>query len=156
VGEIAEFFIFVALGEEIGFSAFALPRLLHSRSIVATVMILGSTRIIWHLPLFMTGDTEWPVALLLIPTQFIFTWIFVRSRGSALPLILAHLSIGTIGEAFFSSLFTGPDLTRVAWLQAAAFVITAVVLLRATDFMRSGSFTLDTAMEEDVQPVPVS
>lgn len=156
LGVIAEFLIFVALGEEMGFSAFALPRLLRSRSILATVIILGLTRIIWHLPLFTTGGTEWPVALLLIPTQFIFTWIFIRSQGSALPLILAHLSIGTIGNTFFTSMFTGPDLTRVASLQAAAFVIAAVLLLRATDFMRTGSLLPDTIVEGDVQPVAVS
>lgn len=153
---VVEFFIFVALGEEIGFSAFALPRLLRRYSILATVVILGLTRVLWHLPLFLVGETQWPVAVLLFPTQLIFTWIFIRSRGSAFPLILAHLSIGTVGTTFFTSLFTGPDLARMVWLQAAAFVIAGLILLLTSRLIRSALFAPDDpAVAGEVQAVAI-
>ncbi|MCA9874461.1 MAG: CPBP family intramembrane metalloprotease [Anaerolineales bacterium] len=144
-------FLMVALGEEMGFSAFALPNLLRKYSVLATVGILALTRVAWHLPLFLTGDTEWPVILLLIPTQLIFTWMFIGSGGSALLMVLSHISIASIGNTFFTRLFSGPEMTQVVWLQAAAFVIAGVVLLLTTDFWRAGSNLPETAVTEDVQ-----
>ena len=147
-------FIFVGLGEETGFSSFSLPRLLRSRSVFATVTILALTRVVWHLPSFMTGETEWPVALLLIPTQLIFTWIFIRGGGSAFLLLLAHTSIASLGYPFFTALFSGPELARMVWLEAAAFVIAGVLLLIFSKFMRSALFAPgDPAVEGEVQAV---
>lgn len=155
LGELVGMFIIVGLGEEVGFSAFALPRLLRSRSVLATVMIIGLTRVIWHLPAFMSGGTQWPVAVLLIPAQLIFTWIFIRSRGSVLLMILAHTSIAAIGY-LFTSLFTGPELTQVVWLQAAAFVAMAVIVLLTSKSMRSALVIPDRAIEGEAQPVITS
>jgi membrane protease YdiL (CAAX protease family) len=143
--------ILVALGEELGFSAFAMPNLLRRHSVLVTVVILAFTRVVWHLPLFLTGDTEWPVVLLLIPVQLIFTWIFIGSGGSALLMIISHMSIAAIGNPFFTRLFSGADMTQVVWLQAAAFVIAGIVLLLTSDFWRTGSYMPETAVEDDVQ-----
>lgn len=156
LGNVALMFIFVGLGEEMGFSAFALPRLLRNRTVLATVAILALTRVIWHLPSFVTGGTEWSVILILIPTQLIFTWIFIRSSGSAFLMILAHTSIAAIGY-LFTSLFTGPELTRVVWLQAAAFVIAGVLLLAFSKFMRAALSTPeDPAVEGEVHAVAIA
>jgi membrane protease YdiL (CAAX protease family) len=152
-GELVGVFIIVGLGEEIGFSAFALPHLLRRRSVLATVLIMGLTRVIWHLPAFMSGGTEWPVALLLFPTQLIFIWLFIRSQGSALLMILAHCSIAAVGYPFFTALFAGSELTRVVWLEAAAFVIMAVIVVITSKTMRSALFNPDQVIEDETQPV---
>jgi len=146
-------FILVAIGEELGFSAFALPNLLRRHTVLATVGILALTRIVWHLPLFLTGDTEWPVILILIPTQLIFIWMFIGSGGSAMLMLLSHLSIASVGNTFFTRLFSGPDMTRVVWLQAAAFVIAGIILLLASDFWRAGSDVMETAVDENETPL---
>ena len=151
LSEAAFVFVLVALGEEMGFSAFALPHLLRRQPVLVTVVILGLTRSLWHLPLIMTGDTQWPVAILLFPTQLIFTWIFIRTAGSALMMILSHMSIATLGSTFFTNLFSGPELTRVVWLQAAAFIIAGIVLLLTSDFWRKGSYKPDPGLEDDLQ-----
>ena len=151
LAEAAFVFILVAMGEEMGFSAFALPHLLRRQPVLTTVVILGLTRSLWHLPLIMTGDTQWPVAILLFPTQLIFTWIFIRTGGSALMMILSHMSIATLGSTFFTNLFSGPELTQVVWLQAAAFVIAGIILLLTSDFWRAGSYVPETAGEDEVQ-----
>lgn len=155
LGNVVLMFIFVGLGEEMGFSSFALPQLLRSRTVLATVAILALTRVVWHLPSFMTGGTEWSVILILVPTQLIFTWIFIRSGGSAFLMILAHTSIAAIGY-LFTSLFTGPELTRVVWLQAAAFMIAGLSLLVFSKFMRSALFTPDPTVEGEVQAAVVT
>lgn len=144
-------FVLVALGEEMGFSAFALPYLLRKRSVLVTVAILALTRIVWHLPLFIVRDTEWPVAVLLVPTQFIFAWIFIRSGGSALMMIISHFSIAVIGSTFFTRLFSGAESTQVVLLQAVAFVIVGIILMVTSDFWRSGSSTPETSLDEDLQ-----
>ena len=143
--------ILVAIGEEMGFSAFALPYLLHKRSVLATVAILALTRIVWHVPLFMVGDTEWPVAVLLVPTQFIFAWIFIRTKGSALMMIISHFSIAVLGSTFFTRLFSGPESTEVVLLQAAAFVIAGIILMLTSDFWRKGSYEPGPGLEDDLQ-----
>jgi uncharacterized protein len=130
-------FIVVAVGEEMGFSGFGLPHLLHKHSILATALILGLVRVLWHVPLFMVGETGWPVALLLIPAQVVFTWIFVGSRGSAFLIILAHGSMATVAYNFFTAMFSGPDLSRQVWLQVAMFTLTAVAVLITSKTMRS-------------------
>jgi membrane protease YdiL (CAAX protease family) len=152
LGNVVLMFIFVGLGEEMGFSSFSLPHLLRNRTVPATVAILALTRVVWHLPSFMTGGTEWSVILILIPTQLIFTWIFIRSGGSAFLMILAHTSIAAIGY-LFTSLFTGPELTRVVWLQAVAFMTAGLTLLIFSRFMRSALFTPDPAVGGEVQAV---
>lgn len=129
--------IIVAVGEEMGFSAFGLPNLLRRHSILATVLILGLTRALWHVPLFLVGETAWPVALLLISAQLVFTWIFIGSGGSAFLLILSHGAMATVAFPFFTAMFTGTDATRQVWLQVAAFTLTAVIVLLTSKFMRS-------------------
>lgn len=139
--------VFVALGEEMGFSAFAQPHLLARRSVLATAGILALVRIVWHLPNFLVGESQWPVALILIPTQLIFTWMFVRT-GSALPMILAHFSIAAVGSTYFTGLFSGPELTRVVWLQAGAFLLAGALLLLTSDFWRAGSYQAGPSAED--------
>ncbi len=156
LGELVGVFLFVGIGEETGFSGFSLPRLLRGRTVLATVVIMALVRVIWHLPSFMSGDTEWPVALLLIPTQLIFTWIFIRSGGSAFLLLLAHTSIGAVGYTYFTALFSGAELTQMVWLEAAAFVIAGVLLLIFSKFMRSAMFAPhDTVVAAEVQAAVV-
>jgi membrane protease YdiL (CAAX protease family) len=132
-------FLWVGLGEEAGWSGFALPRLLRSRSFFTAVLIMGLVRILWHLPLFMTGQQAWPIAVLLIPVQLIFTWIFIRSQGSTFLLVLSHCSQNVVGGLIFTALFTGTDQMRMVWLLVAGYVVTAVLLLLATGASLSAS-----------------
>lgn len=143
--------VLVAIGEEMGFSAFALPYLLRKHSVLLTVAILALTRIVWHMPLFLVGDTEWPVAILLVPTQFIFAWIFIRTKGSALMMIISHFSIAVVGSTFFTRLFSGTESTQVVLLQAVAFVIAGIVLMLTSDFWRAGSNEPGLDLEDELK-----
>ena len=141
-------FILIAVGEEMGVSGFGLPHLLRRYTVLTTSVILGLTRVLWHVPLFMIGETAWPVALLLIPAQLVFTWLFIRSRGSAFLVILSHASMAIVAFPIFSGMFTGADFSRLVWLQTIVFVLTGAILLLASKTMRSDVHLSDTLAEE--------
>lgn len=146
--------LWVGLGEEAGWSGFALPRLLRSRSFIAVVIILGTVRALWHLPLFLAGQQDWIVALSLFPVQLIFTWIFIRTRGSALLLILAHVSQNVVGSMFFS-LFSGPDLTRMYGLWTVGlFALAGFALWRVGPAARQTFDESPTRELVEVRSVP--
>lgn len=91
-------FIFTALGEEIGWRAYALPRLQSYFSPFISSLILGLVWAFWHLPLFwMTGNfhQQLPVSWFLLQvlgSTFLYTWMYNRTNGSLLIVLLFHTS----------------------------------------------------------------
>jgi membrane protease YdiL (CAAX protease family) len=85
------------LGEELGWRGFALPRMLERWPPLTASLILGLIWGLWHLPaFFIAGLPKMSLALpaLLLGTlsiSVIDTWIFLRSNGSLLPMIVVHL-----------------------------------------------------------------
>jgi membrane protease YdiL (CAAX protease family) len=84
------------LGEELAWRGFALPRLLSRHNALAASLILGVLWGLWHLPLVWTeGATlyQQPVWLFLLDItakSVLFTWVFLRTRGSVLVAMLLH------------------------------------------------------------------
>lgn len=85
-----------ALGEEIGWRGFALPRLLQKWSPLVSSLILGALWGLWHLPGFLASGTpqsglSLPAFILgAIALSVIVTWIYLHSRGSLLLAALVH------------------------------------------------------------------
>lgn len=86
------------LGEEPGWRGFALPRLLSRYNALVASLVLGLLWAAWHLPLFWTEgspNSQQPVWLLFLDLpakSVLFTWVFLRTRGSALLAVLLHAS----------------------------------------------------------------
>ena len=84
------------LGEELGWRGFALPRLLARHSPWLASVLLGLLWATWHLPLLWTegrtlyGQPFWLLLLDLGAKAVIFTWVFLRTRGSVLLAVLLH------------------------------------------------------------------
>ena len=84
------------LGEEPGWRGFALPRLLARSTPLAASLILGVVWAGWHLPLVWTegsalfGTPAWLLFLDLPAKAVLFTWVFLRTRGSALLAAMLH------------------------------------------------------------------
>jgi CAAX protease family protein len=99
---LALFFVLLALtdglGEEPGWRGFALPRLLARRNALVASLVLGLLWAAWHLPLLWTEGSpnyQQPVWLLFLDLpakSVLFTWVFLRTRGSALLAVLFHAS----------------------------------------------------------------
>ena len=84
------------LGEEPGWRGFALPRLLDRTNPLVASLLLGVLWAGWHLPLVWTegsplfGGPAWLLFLDLPAKSVLFTWIFLRTRGSVLLAALLH------------------------------------------------------------------
>ena len=93
------FFVGGPLGEEFGWRGYALPALqvrMHWR--IASVL-LGVIWALWHLPLFYSAGTvqsHLPIglyALSVIASSVLFAWLFNRSDGSIVPVLMLHTAV---------------------------------------------------------------
>lgn len=90
-----------ALGEEVGWRGFALPRLQARLSPLAASLVLWACWALWHGPAYLggfapqsLGDTlaEW---VLVLPVTVIFTWLYNRTRASLAAVALLHPAMNT-------------------------------------------------------------
>ena len=97
------------LGEEFGWRGFALPRLLQRWRPLAAALILGVIWWAWHLPTFFIATLSQshlsiPVFLInSLALSVIMTWLYQRTRGDLLLMILVHVAAnycGGIGVPF--------------------------------------------------------
>jgi membrane protease YdiL (CAAX protease family) len=85
------------LGEEPGWRGVALPGLLQRRSPVTASLVLGCIWGVWHLPAFFISSlsqSHLSLPLFLLGTvslSLIMTWLYVRTQGDLLLMILVHL-----------------------------------------------------------------
>jgi uncharacterized protein len=85
-----------ALGEEIGWRGYALPRLQAGRSALSASLILGVIWAFYHLPLSFTGQAFRspslfvPFAISTIALSVILTWVYNSTGGSLLLVVLLH------------------------------------------------------------------
>ena len=116
-----------ALGEEVGWRGFALPRLLERFSPIVASLLLGAVWGIWHLPSFFVSGL--PQAGLQIPVflvgalslSVIVTWMLIHARGSVFLSMLLHFSVN------FTLNLLGVRLLYVGLFQVAvALVLLAV------------------------------
>ena len=120
------------LGEELGWRGFALPRMLRRTTALVASLILGVLWAGWHLPLLWTegsalfGSPAWLLFLDVPAKAVLFTWVFLRTRGSVLLAALLH---GTTNLFVVSP---GPgatgDLTLPLLATAAKWILVVVLL----------------------------
>ena len=120
------------LGEEPGWRGFALPRLLGRTTALSASLLVGVLWAGWHLPLLWTegssmfGGPVWLMFVDLPAKAVLFTWIFLRTRGSVLIAALFH------GTTNLFTISPWPDMTgdlTVPLLAAAAKWVLVVVLV---------------------------
>jgi membrane protease YdiL (CAAX protease family) len=153
----------IALTEEPSFTGFALPRFLIGRTALAAALIVGLLRTLWHLPFFIGMLSEGyfigmlNLALMVMSGAVMFTWLFNKTNGSVLIPMLLHASLDvisgdgsplTLGPLF--SRFLEADLVRQDILQAAVFVVAAVLIIFLTRFAlgRKPEAAMDTMVAE--------
>ena len=115
------------LGEEPAWRGFALPRLLSRHSALVASLLLGLLWAAWHLPLIWTEGSPlysqpvWLLFLDLLAKSVLFTWVFLRTRGSALLAVLLHASTNLFAVS--------PTVTATAELASAVLAMAAKWLL---------------------------
>ena len=90
------------LGEEPGWRGFALPGLQHRYSPLAATTVLAVLVAGWHVPLFFLeeGGVQLPVLVTglvtTIAVTYWYSWLFNRTGGSVLLVLLAHSIEGSL------------------------------------------------------------
>jgi CAAX protease family protein len=105
LGLMAFLLVYIGLGEEIGWRGFALPRFQESFGSLGGSIATGVFWALWHVPLFlMPGSSQYGQSVLLF-IYLLTCWtipmaVFVgKSRGSAIPAILFHVSVNFLAFA---------------------------------------------------------
>ena len=105
--------VLIALGEEYGWRAFLLPKLMNRFSVFHSSIILGFVWGIWHFPAYLIGtgvpqEMNFLVFLLWVVLGTLFiSWMYYYTR-SVLTSILAHIG----ANAAFNYLSVLPEFTE--------------------------------------------
>lgn len=126
--------VFGGMLEEPGWSGFALPRLLdrwHAAplGILVAALLMAVIRFSWHLPIMISGDVAWSDIIWMIGAQIVFVWLYNRSGGSALTIMLLHWMNNTFSGEFVSQFFRGADSARQSWIMAGLWCALALGVL---------------------------
>jgi uncharacterized protein len=139
-----------AVGEELGWRGFALPRLQARHSALASSLIVGAAWGIYHFPLFLLGSPIRPFALFLpfaigcVIMSIFYTWMYNGTGGSLLIVVLLHATTNLPLTIVYAPL--GERVVGVFWLLNAMLAITAAVLIA-----RTGAATLSRARGKQIE-----
>ena len=105
------------IGEETGWTGFALPYLQKRFSPWLSATILGTVWAIWHLPGFFVPSEMGafnPVSfvffvLISVFVRIIWTWVTNKTKGSGLVAVLLHASSNAVSLALIPSLLPAPS-----------------------------------------------
>ncbi len=143
------FLVMVGIGEEAGWTAFAAPLLLRRHGIYGAWIMLSAVRILWHLPLMINGEMPWVVGIVgNAAFQMIVLQMFVASGGRWSLAAVWHATLNTFGGAYFFSMVTGADLSRLFLLLSIAYAAVAAVAVVLGHRRARGRAELDEDVEE--------
>jgi membrane protease YdiL (CAAX protease family) len=116
-----------ALGEELGWRGFALPRLQSRYNALIASVVIGLFWGLWHIPAWIAQDQmAWapqPVLLRVVstvPAAIIFTWLYNNTGGSLLPVWLLHTSITVTG--YFTPILPTHTHSTLSWALAILII----------------------------------
>jgi membrane protease YdiL (CAAX protease family) len=115
--------------EELGWRGFAQARLQKDRSALAAALMVAVAGVIWHLPLFLTGDIELPDIPLIFAGYIVYAWLFNGSGGIVVVTMVTHAVNNTISGEFFSPMFQGANSVRQSALLAVLWSVAAVIVI---------------------------
>jgi membrane protease YdiL (CAAX protease family) len=125
-----------ALGEELGWRGFALPRLQARRSALAASLIVGVVWGIYHLPLFLVGSPTRPFALFLpfalscVLMSIFYSWMYNGTGGSLLIAVLLHAATNLPLTIAYAPL--EERVLPAYWIYVGMLAVTASVVVVAT------------------------
>jgi membrane protease YdiL (CAAX protease family) len=122
-----------ALGEEIGWRGYALPRLQAGRSALSASLILAPIWALWHLPLWLTGApgrTPFIYAGFVVSAfalSVLLTWVYNSTGGSLLLVVLLHATVNLPITLLYDAL--GSRVTVPVLLYFGLTVVAAIVVV---------------------------
>ena len=168
LGLLAFQLLLLTPGEEIGWRAFALPRLQKRLGSLGGTLILATLWLGWHTPLFfMVGTAQVSRSVLvygltLLAWSLIMTWLYNNSGGNTLTAVLFHTSANVVGFTLpFDAGLTVLLVLLLLGCSAILFYPRPLLLLRApqetqdstTNVKAAGGVTIsEEASNEKTQP----
>jgi hypothetical protein len=147
--------ILVGLGEEAGWTAFAAPILLRRFGLIGAFGVLAPLRILWHVPLMITGEMPLVVGILgNAGFQLIVLQMLRHHRGAWTLAAVWHATLNAFGGAFFFSMVTGADRDRLDLLLGLVYALAGAVTL--LPYLRGGRGQNHDAVVELDQPATAS
>src|SRR5829696_1069956 len=122
-----------ALGEEIGWRGYVLPRLQSQMSALSAALIIAPIWGLWHLPLWLTGG---PVHTPTLYAAFVvsafalsvlLTWVYNSTGGSLLMVVLLHATVNLPQTLVIDDL--GRQATVPLMLYWGLMVLAAIVVV---------------------------
>jgi membrane protease YdiL (CAAX protease family) len=139
--------------EEPGWTGYALPYLYKrfgpsAAGTLTAILIMAVIRTGWHLPLMLSGSIYWSDILQIIAAQIVMAWLFNRTGGSVLAVMLLHLVNNIISGVFIGQWFTGADWVQQAWLLAGLWSLLALgaLLLAGLQLGRKPAVQAESAL----------
>jgi len=117
------------LQEEPGWRGFALPKLQFLFNPIVVSIILGFFWQLWHIPLYFTGFSPFDMTDIIarfvwfLPGVLIITWLYNRSGGSLLILVLFHASIDAFPQILPAQTGNAADIFNVLLLILAVILV---------------------------------
>ena len=131
VGAVLSAIVFAALGEELGWRGFALPRMQARQQAFAASLLLGVLWGLWHLPLKIAVGTS-PLGFIdfvlsgPLPNAVLFTWVYNNTKGSLFLMVLFHAVLDIVGDTILAPSTTW--IVPVLYLILIWVVVTLVVV----------------------------
>jgi membrane protease YdiL (CAAX protease family) len=149
-----QFFFFNAVGEEVGWRGFAMPRLQAKTSPLVACLVIGLLWVPWHAPLWradgaptFTWDLWLTMFLVIVPSSVITGWLFNRSGGSILVAGITHATGNTVAKVVLA-----PQLDeRSMGLTYLAFAVLLVVSDKMWRKLPSGHPAVHRSSEHTAQ-----
>lgn len=126
-----------ALGEELGWRGFLVPKLYEGWSFARTALVSGAIWASWHMPLIIAADYNGGTptwysltcfAIMVLGIGFAFAWIRLRS-GSVWPAAILHASHNLYIQGFFDVVTVDKGITKYLVSEfGAALALVAIVL----------------------------
>jgi membrane protease YdiL (CAAX protease family) len=118
--------VLIAVLEELGWRGYALPRLLASRSVLFSALLVG---VLWgglHTPLGVIAGRPWvPSFLAPVGLSVVMTWLFLHTRGSLSMAMQFHFVFDYLPQFLFAE----NELGLAIWLQAIVSLAVALILI---------------------------
>jgi len=125
-----------ALGEELGWRGFLVPKLAERYSFSTTAFVSGIIWASWHMPLIIFADynggtpTLYSIAcfaIMVVGISFPFAWLRLRS-GSVWPVAILHASHNLFIQGFFDQVTVDTGITKYLLSEFGAVLALAAAI----------------------------
>ena len=122
-----------ALGEEIGWRGFVLPRMQARHSALKASLLIGILWGPWHLPLWLTGSEGHPISLYVpfvvavVASSVFYTWLYNNTGGSLLIVVLYHAASNLPITVLITPL--GRQMAQPFLIYVALTIVAAVIIV---------------------------